>query len=47
MSNFESEGYHAYFQGKEESDCPYEPDTESYDAWHRGFDRASTRDEDQ
>jgi ribosome modulation factor len=47
MNPIESDGYHAYFQGKEKDDCPYEPGAEPYDAWHRGFDKAASRDEDQ
>jgi ribosome modulation factor len=34
------EGYHAYFQGKEPEDNPYQEGSEAHNAWIMGWTKA-------
>jgi hypothetical protein len=42
IREWEQEGIHAYFQGRELSDNPYDEGTEAYSAWQRGWLRAKS-----
>jgi ribosome modulation factor len=39
---WELEGYHAYFQGKELEDNPYQEPSEAHSSWIKGWTKASS-----
>ena len=43
IREWELEGTHAYFPGKELTDNPYDEGTESHAAWQRGWLTAKAR----